>query len=87
MATDDLDLFTELEKLKMDSVMLPASPVVPILTDADLPDSTALLEVPALATIAEDVPATQAPTSVVPPARSNLTSSFDQRAVTRSRGH
>jgi hypothetical protein len=59
----------ELEKLKMDSLILPATPVVPILTDADLPDDSTLSEVPALAPIAEDVPATQAPTGVVPPAR------------------
>jgi hypothetical protein len=32
-ATDDLDLFTELEKLKMDSVILPAMPVVPAYPD------------------------------------------------------
>ena len=86
-ATDDLESFTELEKLKMDSVILPASPVVPILADADLPDDIALSEVPALAPIAEDVPATQAPTGVVPPAWRNLTSSFGQGEVTRSRGH
>ena len=86
-ATDDLDLFTELEKLKIDSVILPATPVVPILTDADLPDDSTLSEVPALAPIAEDVPVTQAPTGVVPPARRNLTSSFGQGAITRSRGH
>jgi hypothetical protein len=86
-ATDDWDLFTELKKLKMDSVILPAPQVVPILTDADLPDDSALLEVPALAPIAEDVPAAQASTSVVPPARRNLTSSFGQGAVTSSRGH
>jgi hypothetical protein len=86
-ATDDLDLFTEFEKLKMDSVILPATPVVPILIDADIPDDSTLSEVPALAPIAEDVPATQAPTGVVPPAQRNLTSSFGQGAITRSRGH
>jgi hypothetical protein len=72
-ATNDLDLFTVLKKLKMHSVILPATPVVPILTDADLPDNSTLSEVPALAPIAEDVPATQAPTGVVPPGRSDNT--------------
>jgi hypothetical protein len=86
-ATDDLDLFTKLKKLKMDSVILPATPAIPILTDADVPDDSMLSEVPALAPIAEDVPATQAPTGVVPPARRNLTSSFGQGAVTRSHSH
>jgi hypothetical protein len=86
-ATDDMDLFTELKKLQMDSVILPSTPVVPILTDADLPDNSTLSEVPALAPIAEDVPATQVPTGVVPPARRNLTSSFGQGAITLSRGH
>ena len=85
-ATDDLDLFTELEKLKMDSVILPATPLIPILTDADLPDDSALSDVPALAPIAEDVPLTRAPTSVVPPARRNLTSMYGRGAVTRSQG-
>ena len=85
-ATDDFDPFTELEKLKLDSVILPASPIVPILKDADLPDNSALLEVPALASIVEDVPATLAATVVAPPARRNFTSSFGQGAVTRSLG-
>jgi hypothetical protein len=72
-ATDDLlDLFTELEKLKMDSVLMPATPAVPILTDADLPDDSTLSEVSALAPIAEDVPATQAHTGVVSPARGGI---------------
>ena len=40
--TDDLDLFTELEKLKTDSVILSASPDIPILSDKDFPDDSAM---------------------------------------------
>ena len=91
-ATDDLDLFTELEKLKEESaVILPeTSTVIPILTDSDFPDDDAIGgHLPALVPrTSEDITVPVA-TIVAPPARRNLTSSFVEGAVTRSqtRGH
>ena len=85
-ATDDMDLFTELEKLKLESaVILPATPTfIPILTDADFPDDDAFEVMPELAPRPlEEIPR-PVDTSVAPPARRNLTSSFGGRAVTRS---
>jgi hypothetical protein len=70
-ATDGLNLFTELEKLKEESIILPDTPVIPILTDADFPGD-AIDNLPALT---PETVATNPPTiatdrmSVVPPAR------------------
>lgn len=88
-ATDDMDLFTELEKLKQDSIILPETPVIPILTDADFPEDAAIDQVPALTQEAVPADATSVPTEdstdVVPPARRNLAASFGEGAITRSR--
>jgi hypothetical protein len=87
-ATDGLNLFTELEKLKEESIILPETPVIPILTDADFPDDDAIDNFPALTpeTVAPNPPTIATDRmSVVPPARRNLTASFGEGAVTRSR--
>ena len=56
-ATNDLDLFTELEKLKTDLVILPASPDIPILSDKeDFPDDSAMPDLISRTSIAEDNP-------------------------------
>ena len=41
-ATNDLDLLTELEKLKTDSIILSASLDIPILSDENFPDNSAM---------------------------------------------
>ncbi|KAI2489963.1 hypothetical protein MHU86_24615 [Fragilaria crotonensis] len=88
-ATDNLDLFTELEQLKSESIILPATPVIPILTDADFPDDDVIIEdmPPPVSSPTEEIPAPifTDTTDVAPPARRNLTSSFGEGAVTRSR--
>ncbi|KAI2513024.1 hypothetical protein MHU86_1315 [Fragilaria crotonensis] len=86
-ATDDIDLFTELERLKSESaVILPAtSAVISILTDADFPDDDALEDtLEPVPRTSEDITVPAVDTSVAPPSRRNLTSSFVQGAVTRS---
>ena len=83
-ATDDLDLFEAIDNLKTDSVILPASPVVPIVTGSDQADADDLFDVvppPSLLATPED-PMTAA---AIHPARRNLASSFGQGAVTRAR--
>ena len=82
--TDDMDLFTELEKLKSESaVILPAtSSVIPILTDADFPDDDALEDMSELVPQTSEDVTIPIVTSVAPPARRNLTSSFVEGAVT-----
>ena len=84
-ATDDLDLFTELEKLKTDSVILPASPDIPILSDEDFPDNSAMPDLISRTSIAEDDPEEPVPIDVAASAWRNLTSVFNEGAVTRSR--
>ena len=85
-ATDDLPLFDQLKQLTEDSVIIPASTVVPHVTDVDEDDVDDLLDMPALMTRpAEDVPIMQEATDIVdPPARRNLASSFSP-AHTRSK--
>ena len=68
-ATDDLDLFTELEKLKTDSFILPASPDIPILSDEDFPDDSAIPDLISRTSIAEDDPEEPVPTDVAASAR------------------
>ena len=83
---NDLDLFTELEKLKTDSVILLASPDIPILSDEDFPDDSATPDLIFHTSIAEDNPEEPVPTDVATSARRNLTSVFNEEAVrTRSR--
>ena len=84
-ATDDLDLFTELEKLKTDSIILPASPDIPILSDKDFPDDIAMPDLISRTSIVEDDPEEHVPTDVAASARRNLKSVFNEGAVTRSR--
>jgi hypothetical protein len=72
-ATNDLDLFTELEKLKTDSIILPASPDIPILSDGDFPDDTAMPDLISHTSIAEDNPEVSVPTNVAGSTRRNLT--------------
>ena len=88
-ATDNMDSFTtELKDLlKLESaVILPAtSAVIPILTDADFPYDEALEDTLELVPqTSEDISTVPVDTSVTPPARRNLTSSFVEGVVTRS---
>ncbi|KAI2505738.1 GAG-pre-integrase domain [Fragilaria crotonensis] len=84
-ATDDMDLFTELEKLKTDSIILPATADSTILSDEDFPDDSAMPDLTSRSSIAEDNPEVPVPTDVAASARRNLTSVFNEGAVTRSR--
>ena len=83
-ANHDLDLFTELEKLKTDSIILPASPDIRILSDEDFPDDSAMPDLISHTSITEDDPEEPVPTGVAASAWTNLTSVFNQGAVTRS---
>ena len=85
-ATDNLDLFTELEKLKTDSIILPALPDVPFWSDhEDFPNNSAMPDLVSRISIAKDNPEVSVPTDVDIYARRNLTSDFNEGAVTRSR--
>ena len=78
-ATDDLPLFDQLKQLEEDSVIVPASAIVPHIEDVNDDDVDDLLDLPSLMPrIAEDVvpPVPDAATLVDPPARRNLASSF-----------
>jgi hypothetical protein len=84
-ATDDLALFDELDRLKTDSVILPAvSMDIPILSDTADTDLDDLWELP---TIAPTGPATTGPPlpTALRPARRNLTPAFGSGDVTRAR--
>ena len=84
-ATDDLDLFTELEKLMTDSIILPALPDILILSEEDFPDDSAVPDLISRTSITEDDPEEPVPTGVAASARRNLTSEFNEGDVTRSR--
>ena len=58
--------------------------VIPILTDADFPDDDALEDMSELVPRTSEDITVPVDTSVAPPARRNLTSSFVEGAVTRS---
>jgi hypothetical protein len=84
-ATDDLPLFEQLKLLAEDSVIVPASAIVPHVEDVDDDDVDDLLDTPTLMprSPAEDV-LPQATAIVDNPARRNLASSFSP-AQTRSK--
>jgi hypothetical protein len=84
-ATDDLALFDELNRLKTDSIIIPSSPVIPILSDTDVGVADDLWELPVLAPQPTTEELTEAPTNVLRPARRNLAPEFGSGAVTRAR--
>jgi len=85
-ATDDLALFDELNRLKTDSVIIPSSPVIPILSDTDVGVADDLWELPGLVPKppTEELPDTTT-TSALRPGRRNLAPEFGSGAVTRAR--
>ena len=85
-ALDDLALFDEVNKIKTDSVILPASPTdIPILSDADVAEADDLWGLPDLVPAStEDTATVQLPT-VPRPARRNLAPEFGSGAVTQAR--
>jgi hypothetical protein len=90
-ATDDLALFEQIDKIKQDSTILPATAEdldVPILSDDDMPDD--IIDAPRGAGPTEVAPASTMPTSVHSRARRDLTGDFEtseatQGAMTRAR--
>jgi hypothetical protein len=84
-ATNDLDLFPELKKLKTDSIILPTLPDIPILSDEDFPNNSAIPDPVPRTSIAEGDPEVSVPTDVAVSPRRNLTSDFNEGAATRSR--
>jgi hypothetical protein len=84
-ATDDVPLFTELSKLQSESVILPSSPVIPILSQSVADDLLDDIDIPANMTPSDDRPV-PVPVRVAPPARRNLESSMlPTGAITRAR--
>jgi hypothetical protein len=84
-ATDDLALFEELNRLKTDSVILPASPDIPILSDSDIDKADNIWDIPDVVPVPTEEPAETVPPSVLRPARRNLAPDFGLGAVTRAR--
>jgi hypothetical protein len=82
-ALDDLALFDEIDRIKTDSIILPASPDVPLLPEDDVFDADNLWDLPAL------VPTNTEDSVVQPgalrPARRNLARAYGSGAVTRAR--
>jgi hypothetical protein len=80
---DDLALFDEIDRIKTDSIILPASPDVPLLPEDDFLDADNLWDLPAL------VPTNTEDSVVQPgalrPARRNLARAYGSGAVTRAR--
>jgi hypothetical protein len=84
-ATDDLALFDELDRLKMDSVILPATSTdIPILMDADGSDLDDLWNLPPSAPAGPEDTGSPLPIALRP-ARRNLAPAFGSGAVTRAR--
>ena len=84
-ATDDLALFDELDKLKTDSVILPATTTdIPILSENDGTDLDDLWDLPTTAPAGPEDTGAPVP-SAVRPARRNLNPAFGSGAVTRAR--
>jgi hypothetical protein len=85
-ALDNLALFDEVNKIKTDSVILPASLTdIPILLDADVAEADDLWDLPDLEPAStEDTATVQLPT-VPRPARRNLAPEFGSGVVTQAR--
>jgi hypothetical protein len=82
-ALDDLALFDKIDRIKTDSIILPALPDVPLLLEDDVLDTDDLWDLPAL------VPTNTEDSAVQPgalrPARRNLARAYGSGAVTRAR--
>jgi hypothetical protein len=65
-ATDDLALFEELNRLKTDSVILPASPDIPILPDSGIDEADDIWGIPDVVPFPTEEPAETVPPSTFP---------------------
>ncbi|KAI2512112.1 GAG-pre-integrase domain [Fragilaria crotonensis] len=82
-ALDDMALFNEIDRIKTDSIILPASPDVQLLPEDDVLDADDLWDLPALVPASTEDPVVQP--VVLRPARRNLAPEYGSGAVTRAR--